>query len=341
MAYTNSSLATYKKLSPNHSGKRTHSIDRITPHCVVGQLSVESIANCFASTSSQASSNYAIGKDGRIGLIVEEKNRSWCTSSNANDQRAITVEIASDTKHPYTMNTAAYNKLIELCVDICKRNGKTKLLWFSDKTKSLNYTPKSNEMVLTVHRWFANKSCPGDWLYSRLDDVATEVTKKLTKKTTSTASTKEKKASESPKSSDKSLSGKYKTTIDLNIRNGAGTSKSVMVVIPKGTVVENFGYYTSTKSVKWLYVQFEYKGVKYTGYASANRLTKATSKKYFKKYTGNSGSIVDSLKAIGVDSSFAYREKIAKANGIKSYTSTASQNIKLLNLLKQGKLIVP
>lgn len=338
MAYTNSSLATYKKLSPNHSGKRTHSIDRITPHCVVGQLSVESIANCFASTSREASCNYAIGKDGRVGLIVEEKNRSWCTSSNANDQRAITIEIASDTKHPYTMNDAAYKKLIELCVDICKRNGKTKLLWFSDKTKALNYEPKSNEMVLTVHRWFANKSCPGDWLYNRLDDVATEVTKKLTKG---------KKASESPKSFDKSLSGKYKTTADLNMRDGAGTSKSIMTVIPKGTIVENFGYYTATKTVKWLYVQFTLNGVTYTGFASANHLTRAdanvksTTKKYFKKYTGSSVSIVDSLKAIGVNSSFAYREKIAKANGIKTYTSTAAQNIKLLNLLKQGKLIVP
>lgn len=183
MAYTNSSLVDYKKLSPNHSGKRTQSIDRISPHCVVGQLSAESIGEIFKSPLSKSSCNYAIGKDGRVALIVEEKNRSWCTSSKANDQRAITIEIASDTKHPYKMNTVAYNKFIALCVDICKRNGKTKLLWISDKTKSLSYKPKSNEMVLTVHRWFANKSCPGDWLYSRLGDVATEVTKRLSKKT--------------------------------------------------------------------------------------------------------------------------------------------------------------
>lgn len=198
MAYTNSSLVDYKKLSPNHSGKRTKSIDRITPHCVVGQLSVETLGDLFAKPSRQVSCNYTIGKDGRLALIVEEKNRSWCTSSSANDQRAITVEIASDTTHPYKMNTVAYNKFIDLCVDICKRNGKTKLLWFSNKNTALNYKPKSKEMVLTVHRWFANKACPGDWLYSRLDDVAEEVTKRLNpKKTTSStkkpATTTEKK----------------------------------------------------------------------------------------------------------------------------------------------------
>jgi hypothetical protein len=274
-------------------------------------------------------------------MYVEEKNRSWCTSSRDNDQRAITIECASDTKEPYTMHEVVYERLIELCVDICKRNGKTKLLWFSDKTKTLNYEPKSNEMVLTVHRWFANKACPGDWLYNRLGEVAAEVTKRLT------TSTKEKKATESAKSFDESLAGKYKTTIDLYIRNGAGTSKAIMVTIPKGTIVKNHGYYTATKTIKWLYVQFTYKGITYTGFASAKRLTRADttktaiSKKYFKRYTGNSGSIVDSLKAIGVNSSFAYRTKIANANGIKLYSSTASQNIKLLNLLKQGKLIVP
>ena len=60
-----------------------------------------------------------------------------------------------------------------------KRNGKTKLLWLGDKTKTLNYTPKSDEMVLTVHRWFANKSCPGNWMYARMDDLASKVTAAL------------------------------------------------------------------------------------------------------------------------------------------------------------------
>ena len=179
MAYTNSSLVSYTKLSPNHSGQRTHSIDRITPHCVVGQLTAESICGCFTSPSREASCNYGIGKDGKIALCVEEKNRSWCSSSSANDQRAVTIECASDLNAPYAMTTAVYNSLVKLCTDICKRNGKKKLLWLGDKNKTLNYFPKSDEMVLTVHRWFANKSCPGDWLYGRLGDLAAKVTAQL------------------------------------------------------------------------------------------------------------------------------------------------------------------
>ena len=179
MAYTNSSMVVYTKLSPNHSGQRTHSIDRISPHCVVGQCTAEGLGDWFARSSTQASSNYGIDKDGRVGMYVEEKNRSWCTSSNANDQRAITIECASDTKEPYTMRDVVYQTLIKLCVDICKRYGKKKLLWLGDKDKTLNYNPASDEMIITVHRWFANKSCPGEWLYSRLSDLATKVTAEL------------------------------------------------------------------------------------------------------------------------------------------------------------------
>lgn len=179
MTYTNSSLVSYTKLSPNHSGQRTHSIDRITPHCVVGQCSVETLGSIFYPTSRQASCQYGIGPDGRIGMYVEEKNRSWCSSSNANDQRAITIECASDTTEPYAMNSKVYDALIKLCVDICKRNGKKKLIWLGDKDKTINYNPKSDEMVITVHRWFANKSCPGNWLYARLGDLATKVTAQL------------------------------------------------------------------------------------------------------------------------------------------------------------------
>lgn len=185
MAYTNSSLVSYTKLSPNHSGQRTHAIDRITPHCVVGQLSCESICNCFISPARQASCNYGIGSDGRISLCVDEANRSWCSSSNSNDQRAVTIECASNTKEPYEMNLKVYESLILLCADICKRNGKNKLLWLVDKSTSLSYSPKPNEMLLTVHRWFANKSCPGDWLYSRLGELATKVTTELSGSTSS------------------------------------------------------------------------------------------------------------------------------------------------------------
>ena len=179
MAYTNSPLVSYTKLSPNHSGQRTHSIDRITPHCVVGQCSVETLGNIFLPTSRQASSNYGIGVDGRVGMYVEERNRSWCSSSAANDQRAVTIECASDNSEPYAFRDVVYQRLIELCTDICRRNGKTKLLWLGDKAKTLSYTPKSDEMVLTVHRWFANKSCPGNWMYARMGDLASKVTAAL------------------------------------------------------------------------------------------------------------------------------------------------------------------
>ena len=175
----NSPLVSYTKLSPNHSGKRTHTIDRITPHAVVGQLSVESICNCFKDRSRQASCNYCIGSYGRIGLCVDEQNRSGCSSSRDNDQRAVTIECASDLTEPYAMKSEVYSALVELCADICRRNGKRKLVWIADKDKALNYAVKPDEMLLTVHRWFARKSCPGNWLMERLGSLADEVNGKL------------------------------------------------------------------------------------------------------------------------------------------------------------------
>lgn len=175
MGYTNSPLVSYTKLSPNNSGTRTENICFFTPHCYVGQASVEDAGTWFAQTETKASCNYMIGKDGRVALIVPESQRSWCSSSKWNDQRAVTVECASNKTHPYAFNTTVYMKLIELATDVCRRNGKKKLLWFADKGKSLSYKPAENEMLITVHRWFANKACPGDWLYSRLGDVAMKV----------------------------------------------------------------------------------------------------------------------------------------------------------------------
>ncbi|WP_285829599.1 glucosaminidase domain-containing protein [Bacteroides acidifaciens] len=179
MGYTNSPLVAFTLLSPNHSGQRNHKIDRISPHCVVGQCTAEGLGDWFHRPSTQASSNYGIDKNGRVGLYVEEKNRSWCTSNNENDQRAVTIECASGKVEPYAMNEVVYDRLIDLCVDICQRNGKKKLLWFGDKRKSLSYQPKEDEMLITVHRWFANKSCPGNWLYARLGDLAAKVTARL------------------------------------------------------------------------------------------------------------------------------------------------------------------
>lgn len=168
---SNSSLVSYTKISPNKNSPRNHTIDTITIHCVVGQAGVESLGSLFSSSSVGASSNYGIGYDGRIGMYVEEKDRSWCSSNAANDNRAITIECASDTTYPYAINEAVYASLIKLCADICKRNGIKELKWKADK--SLIGQPDKQNM--TVHRWFANKSCPGDYIYDRLGQIAKEV----------------------------------------------------------------------------------------------------------------------------------------------------------------------
>lgn len=174
MEYTNSPLVSYVKLSPNHSGIRKHEIDTITIHCVVGQCTVETLGQIFLPVKRQASCNYGIGYDGRIGLYVDEKNRSWCTSSAANDNRAITIEVASDKTHPYAINSAAYKSLVSLCADICKRNNIKKLVWSTDKNIRVNHLNGCN---MTVHRDYANKACPGEYLYNRMGQIASEVNK--------------------------------------------------------------------------------------------------------------------------------------------------------------------
>ena len=176
MAYTNSPLVSYTKISPNRTKNRNHAIDTITIHCVVGQCSVETLGNVFAPESRQASSNYGIGYDGKIGMYCEEKDRSWCTSSGVNDHRAITIEVASDTKHPYTVNSKAYASLLDLVTDICKRNGIKKLVWSTNKNDRVNHLKGCN---MTVHRDYANKSCPGEYLYSKHGEIAAEVNKRL------------------------------------------------------------------------------------------------------------------------------------------------------------------
>ncbi len=175
MGFTNSSLVNYTRISPNRTKNRNHAIDTITIHCVVGQCSVETLGSIFAPTSRQASSNYGVGTDGRIGMYVEEKDRSWCSSSASNDHRAVTIEVASDTYAPYAVNSKAYASLINLVADICKRNGIKELKWKADKS----LIGQVNKQNMTVHRWFASTSCPGDYLYSRMGDIASKVNAKL------------------------------------------------------------------------------------------------------------------------------------------------------------------
>lgn len=171
MAYTNSPLVTYKRITNNKTSPRNHAIDTITIHCIVGQWTAKQGCDYFATTDRECSANYVVGKDGSIGLSVEEKDRSWCSSSSSNDHRAITIEVASDTAHPYAVTDEAYNALIKLVADICKRNGIKKLLWKADKS----LIGQVNKQNMTVHRWFANKSCPGEYLYSRHSDIAAKV----------------------------------------------------------------------------------------------------------------------------------------------------------------------
>lgn len=173
---SNSPLVDYTRISPNKNSPRNHKIDTITIHCVVGQCTVETLGNIFAPASRQASSNYGVGTDGKIGMYVEEKDRSWCSSNAANDNRAVTIEVASDTKHPYAVNDRAFAALLDLVTDICKRNGIRKLVWSTKKADRVNH---KNGCNMTVHRDYANKSCPGDYLYNRHGEIAAEVNRRL------------------------------------------------------------------------------------------------------------------------------------------------------------------
>lgn len=184
---SNSSLVKYKKISPNRTSPRTAKIDTITIHCMAGQLSVETCGNVFAPTSRQASSNYGVGPDGRIGMYVEEKDRAWTSSNRANDMRAVTIEVASDSKYPYAVTAKAMSATIDLVADICKRNGIKKLVWSSNKTDRVNHRNGCN---MTVHRDFAATACPGEYLLGKMAEIASKVNAKLGSGSTTTPATK-------------------------------------------------------------------------------------------------------------------------------------------------------
>ena len=179
MTYTNSDLVTYKNISKHKTVNRTHNIDTITIHCFVGQVTAKQGCDFFASTHKECSANYVIGFDGSIGLSVEEKDRSWCSSNRENDMRAITIEVASETSEPYRVTEQAYNALIKLLIDVCKRNNIKRLLWRNDKSL-IGQVDKQN---MTVHRWFAKKSCPGTYLFSNMGEIADAVNAELNKET--------------------------------------------------------------------------------------------------------------------------------------------------------------
>lgn len=239
---SNSPLVSYTKLSPNHSGDRKHTIDTITPHCILGHLSLQSLGNVFAKPERKASSNYGIDDYGNVGMYVEEKNRSWASSSPSNDHRAVTIEIACDLKPPYKITDEALQGLIKLCVDICKRNNIAELKWFNDKS----LVGQVNKQNITLHRWFKATNCPGDYIISQLDYVAAEVNKQL-----KPVATEPKPTKPTPNAA---LKPPYLVKVNHNslyFRKGPGTNHPALGLVKNGevfTIVEEaFGLGSS----KW------------------------------------------------------------------------------------------
>ena len=174
--YTNSALAEYTLISPSRSSPRENAIDTLTIHCFVGQCSVQQGCKEFQPRAKGKSCNYVVAYDGKIGLVVEEKDRSWCSSNWQNDARAVTIEVASDNSYPYAVTDAAYEATIKLAADICRRNGIKKLVWSANKADRINHRNGCN---MTVHRDYANKECPGQYLYERMPDIAAKVNRLL------------------------------------------------------------------------------------------------------------------------------------------------------------------
>lgn len=246
---SNSSLVSYTKISPNKTSPRNHVIDTVTIHCTAGQCSVETLGSLFAPTSRQASCNYGIGKDGKIGMYVEEKDRSWCSSNSANDNRAITIEVSSDAISPYAVNDKAYASLIELLVDICKRNNIKKLVWSTNKNDRVNHLNGCN---MTVHRDYAAKSCPGQYLYERHGQIADEVNKRLGVVTTTSTSSTTNTTTSTTTSATKFTPYLVKVTTDsLNIRKGAGTNYGIAGVIKNGGIYTIVAESTGRGATKW------------------------------------------------------------------------------------------
>lgn len=244
----NSALATYTKLSPHRTSPRQSKIDTITIHCYVGQTTVQSAGAWFASPSAKCSCNYVVDKNGKVGLIVPESNRAWCSSSGANDHRAVTIEVASDRTHPYAVNDKAYAALLDLVADICRRNGIKKLVWSTSKADRVGH---KNGCNMTVHRDFANKACPGKWLYDRHGQIAAAVNKRL-----GVAEDPVVKVAAADKYS-KAVARRYtvNATSGLWLRADAGEDKAKLALLPHSLAVHCYGYYKQRSGVRWLYVK--------------------------------------------------------------------------------------
>lgn len=169
-----------------HYNTRDHSIDTITIHHAANGTgankgyAANTLEIIFASCGKGGSVQYGIDSNGKIGQMLGEKYRSWCSNSRKNDMRAITIECANCAGKPtWAISDKAMQSLIKLCADICKRNGKKKMVWIADKTKALAYEPKQDEMRMTLHKWLAATGCPEAYLTSKMDFIASEVNKLL------------------------------------------------------------------------------------------------------------------------------------------------------------------
>lgn len=178
---SNSNLITYSKISPNKNSPRNHAIDTLTIHCAAMDVNALTLATLFLDPKRGASANYVIGKNGGIILCVDEGDRSWCSSNPENDHRAITIEVASDSVEPYGVSCLAWESLIDLAFDVCQRNSITKLVWLGDDPENVNYERKPGEALMTLHKWFSKKACPGPFLISRMPEIARLVNERLSK----------------------------------------------------------------------------------------------------------------------------------------------------------------
>ena len=172
---SNSSLVSYTRISPHKYSPRDHAIDTITIHCMAGNLSLQTCGQIFQTR--QASSNYGIDSAGQIALYVDESDGSWCSSSRSNDMRAVTIEVANDggAETGWHVSDVALQSLIRLCADICRRNGIDRLRWEGNPA----LIGQTNRQNMTVHRWFSNKACPGDYLFRRHPYIADSVNRLL------------------------------------------------------------------------------------------------------------------------------------------------------------------
>lgn len=323
---SNSMMISHTHISPNKS-VMTNKVNKcISIHCMAGNLSIESCGNLFAKTSTQASSNYGIGSDGRIALYVEEKDRSWCTSSAKVDGSGISIEVANDGGAPdWHVSDKALDSLIKLCTDICQRN-EFRLNYTGDKSGNLQ-----------AHRWWKNKACPGNYLMGLFPYIAAQVNANLDGGVSVIQSQTANAVVETPTESVSTNRDTYiiRAKID-NLRYRESPNGRVLGYLPKNipfTIVETVEGWGKLKSgAGWVYVaNSEYVSRDGVGATSSND-------SYYPKYNGDSASLTNALQSLKIDSSKSSRTKIAHANGISDYSFTAEQNTMLLNLLKQGKL---